>query len=99
MDWKLLTDTERKLGYKIRFNINVLLRTDSKTQAEVISTYVKNGIYDLDKARDVLGVEKIGGEIIITLPSGQVLLRDLLNGDVSYIKKKGSDVSEGRDKK
>lgn len=88
MDWKLLTPTEREMGYKIRFNLSVLLRTDSKTQAEVISTYVKNGVYDLDYARDIVGVEKIGGELIITLPSGQVLLRDLLNGDVSYIKKK-----------
>ncbi len=68
MDWKLLTQTEREMGYKIRFNINVLLRTDSKTQSEVISTYVKNGVYDLDYARDILGVQKIGGELIITLP-------------------------------
>lgn len=88
MDWKLLTPTEREKGYKIRFNINVLLRTDSKTQAEVISTYVKNGIYDLDYARDILGVERIGGDLIITLPSGQVLLSDLIDGNVSYLKKK-----------
>nr|WP_207716629.1 phage portal protein [Clostridium beijerinckii] len=88
MDWKLLTQTEREMGYKIRFNINVLLRTDSKTQSEVISTYVKNGVYDLDYARDILGVQKIGGELIITLPSGQVLLKDLINGNVSYQKGK-----------
>jgi HK97 family phage portal protein len=91
MDWKLLTPTERAKGYKIRFNINVLLRTDSKTQAEVISTYVKNGIYDLDYARDIVGAEKIGGDLVITLPSGQVLLSDLLKGNVSYIKKKAGD--------
>ncbi|KOC32545.1 phage portal protein [Clostridium botulinum] len=88
MDWKLLTPAERAKGYKIRFNIQVLLRTDSKTQAEVISTFVKNGIYDLDYAREILGVEKIGGEVIITLPSGQVLLKDLLDGNVSYVNKK-----------
>ncbi|MCS4469409.1 phage portal protein [Clostridium botulinum] len=99
MDWKLLTPRERELGYKVRFNINVLLRTDSKTQSEVISTYVKNGVYDLDYAKDIVGVEKIGGELIITLPSGQVLLRDLLAGNVSYLNKKGSDTSEGGDKK
>ncbi|AWZ48313.1 phage portal protein [Clostridiaceae bacterium 14S0207] len=98
MDWKLLTPTERAKGYKIRFNVNVLLRTDSKTQAEVISTFVKNGVYDLDYARDILGVEKIGGEVIITLPSGQVLLKDLLEGNVSYLNKKGVDKSESRDK-
>ncbi|WP_097025415.1 phage portal protein [Clostridium peptidivorans] len=95
MDWKLLTPTEREMGYKIRFNINVLLRTDSKTQAEVISSYVRNGVYDLDHARDILGVEKIGGELIITLPSGQVLLSDLLSGNVSYLNKKVGDDNGG----
>lgn len=86
MDYKLLTETERKMGYKIRFNVNVLLRTDAKTQADVINSYVRNGVYDLDKAREILGIEKLGGEPIITLPSGQVLLKDLLNGNVSYLK-------------
>jgi HK97 family phage portal protein len=89
MDWKLLTEAERAKGYKIRFNVNALLRTDSKTQSEVLSTYVKHGIYDLDKSRDILGVEKIGGDKIITLPSGQVLLSDLIAGNVSYVKKAG----------
>lgn len=96
MDYKLLTSAERTKGHKIRFNINVLLRTDSKTQAEVISTYVRNGVYDLDKAREILGIEKLGGEPIITLPSGQVLLKDLLAGNVSYLKNNKS-IGEGGD--
>ncbi|NFB32666.1 phage portal protein [Clostridium botulinum] len=87
MDYKLLTEKEREQGYKIRFNINVLLRTDSKTQSEIINAYVKNGVYDLDMARGILGIETLGGEPIITLPSGQVLLKDLLAGNVSYSKK------------
>lgn len=86
MDYKLLTSKERELGYKIRFNTNVLLRMDAKTQAEVITTYVKNGVYDLDYAKDLMGVERIGGDKIITLPSGQVTLNQLLRGEVSYIK-------------
>ncbi|ACL77253.1 phage portal protein [Ruminiclostridium cellulolyticum] len=91
MDWKLLTEKERKQGYKIRFNINVLLRTDSKTQSEVINSYVNNGVYDLDYARGILGVPKLGGEPIITLPSGQILLKDLLSGNVSYLKNKSGE--------
>lgn len=90
-DYKLLTAKERKQGYKIRFNINVMLRTDSKTQAEVINSYVKNGVYDLDLARDILGVKKLGGDPIVTLPSGQILLKDLLEGNVSYQKEKEGD--------
>lgn len=88
MDYKLLTENERKQGFKCRFNINTLLRTDVKTQSEVINSYVKNGVYDLDIARGILGVEKLGGDPIITLPSGQILLKDLLEGKTSYQKKK-----------
>lgn len=84
MNWKLLTQVERSQGYKIKFNEKTMLRMDAKTQAEVISKYVFNGIYDLDHAKDLLGVERIGGEKIITLPSGQILLKDLLNGNASY---------------
>ncbi|NEZ94450.1 phage portal protein [Clostridium botulinum] len=97
MDWKLLTDAERKQGYKIRFNVNVLLRTDSLTQANIINNYVKNGVYDLDKAREILGIEKLGGDPIITLPSGQVLLKDLLAGNVSYSKKNKPDNGGGEE--
>lgn len=101
LEWKVLTQAEREKGYKIRFNINTLLRADSKTQAEVVSTYVKNGVYDLDYARDLIGVDLIGGDKIITLPSGQVLLKDLLAGNVSYQKNstlKGGDNDESRNK-
>lgn len=92
MDYKLLTEGERKQGYKARFNVNVMLRTDSKTQSEVINSYVRNGVYDLDLAREILGVKKLGGDPIITLPSGQVLLKDLLEGNLSYYKKNKGDV-------
>jgi HK97 family phage portal protein len=95
MDYKLLTENERRQGYKIRFNINVLLRTDSKTQSDVVNSYVRNGVYDLDYARDILGVPKLGGEPIITLPSGQILLKDLLNGNASYQKNNNEDTKGG----
>lgn len=94
-DYKLLSDSERKQGLKIRCNQGIMLRLDAKTQAEVISTYVQNGVYDLDYARELVGATKIGGDLIITLPSGQVLLRDLLNGNISY--QKDSKVGEIND--
>lgn len=84
MDYKLLTAAERRNGYKIRFNVGVLLRLDAKTQAEVINTYIGSGVYSLQKAQDILGVEKYEGDPIVTLPSGQILLKDLLAGKASY---------------
>jgi len=86
MNWKLLTPAERREGYKIKFNEKTMLRMDALTQAEVISKYVSNGIYDLDFAKDLVGVERIGGDKIITLPSGQILLKDLIDGNASYQK-------------
>lgn len=83
-DWKLLTSTDRKKGYKIRANVNVMLRMDAKTQAEVINTYIKSGVYDIDYARNILGVPLIGGDPIITFASGQVTLDQLRKGAVSY---------------
>lgn len=89
LDYKLLSSEERKQGVKIRCNQGVLLRLDAKTQSEVISTYVKNGVYDLDFAKGLVGAPKIGGEPIITFPSGQVLLKNLLEGNVNYQKNVG----------
>lgn len=90
-DYKLLTKTDREKGYKIRFNIAVMLRVDQKTQSEVITNYVKNGVYDLDYARNLVGVKKLGGEPIITFPSGQVLLEDLRKGNTSYQDRKAGE--------
>ncbi len=86
-DWKLLTAADRKKGYKIRANVNVMLRMDAKTQAEVIDIYVKSGVYPIDYARDILGVPLIGKDVV-TLPSGQTTLDQVMNNQVSYIKDK-----------
>lgn len=94
MDYKLLLESERKQGFKCRFNVNTLLRTDVKTQSEVINSYVRNGVYDLDIARGILGIQKLGGEPIITLPSGQILLKDLLEGKTSYQKENKKERNE-----
>lgn len=92
-DYKLLTQADRDKGYKIRFNLGVMLRVDQKTQSEVITNYVKNGVYDLDYARNLVGVKKLGGEPIITFPSGQVLLEDLRKGTTSYQERKAGEIN------
>ncbi|SHN04262.1 phage portal protein, HK97 family [Anaerosporobacter mobilis DSM 15930] len=84
-DWKLLTETDRKKGFKIRANTNVMLRLDALTQAQVISTYVNDGVYSLNKAKEILGVEKLDKDVT-TFPSGQVTLEQLMNNETSYTK-------------
>lgn len=96
-DYKLLTEPERKEGYKVRHNVNVLLRMDSKTQADVITRYTRNGIYSLNQAKDILGIEKLEEDVTL-FPSGQVTLEMLQNGQVSWNKgTKPSDIGEGGD--
>ena len=89
-NYKLLQTTERE-NTKIEFNIGSLLRLDAKTQAEVVNSYVKNGVYSLEYARRILGIESDFDKEIVTLPSGQVLLKDLIDGNVSWQKGNNKD--------
>ncbi|CUU45465.1 phage portal protein [Clostridium beijerinckii] len=94
-DYKLL-GLDRKKGYKIRFNVNSMLRVSAETQKNIIIDYVKNGIYSLEYARTLLGVDYNFENETVTLPSGQILLKDLINGKATW--QKGNDSnSEGGD--
>lgn len=60
INYKLLLSREIKEGYFFKFNEKVLLRTDSSTQAEMLSKLVNNGIYTPNEARrklDLNGVD------------------------------------------
>lgn len=64
--YKLLTDTETRLGYHAKFNIGVLLRADFKTQIETLSTAVNSFLYTPNEARaklDLVAVE--GGDRLL----------------------------------
>jgi len=55
--FKMLSDDELAQGFAFRMNIDVVLRTDQKTQAEVLQAYVNNSIKKPNEARDDLGLE------------------------------------------
>jgi len=96
LDWKLLSLSERKQGYKIRFNVNTMLRTSPEKQKNIIIDYVKNGVYSIEYARQILGVPNdMNGTVL--LPSGEILLEDLINHNASWQKgtKGGEDNGEG----
>jgi len=95
LDYKLLTKTERNQGYKIRFNTNVLLRTNAKTQQEIICEYSKYGIYSLEFARKLLGAPNDIENETVCLPSGQILLSDLRSGKASWQKDNNSESKGG----
>lgn len=55
LNYKLLTNDEIEEGYHFKFNEKVLLRTDSKTQMEILSKGVNNGLIMPNEGRDELG--------------------------------------------
>lgn len=52
--FKLLTRKQRAQGLFIKFNEKAALRTDTKTQAEILTTYVNHGLMDHNEAREQL---------------------------------------------
>lgn len=61
--YKILSDKLIDDGYYFKFNVNVILRADLKTQMEALSKGVNNGIYTPNEARDVLDLPaEEGGE-------------------------------------
>ena len=54
---KLLTEEELKSGLHFKFNIGVLLRNNPSEQAQIIQTFVQNGIYSINEARNLLDRE------------------------------------------
>lgn len=52
--YKVLSDQLIQQGYYFKFNVNVILRADIKTQMDSLSTAVQNGIMKPNEARDYL---------------------------------------------
>ncbi|MCI8483495.1 MAG: phage portal protein [Lachnospiraceae bacterium] len=63
INYKLLDPSEEAQGLYFKFNENVILRTDTKSQAEILSKYVQNGIRTPNEARALLDApDKPGGD-------------------------------------
>ncbi|MBU3145733.1 phage portal protein [Clostridium sp. CF012] len=87
MDYKLLTREERAKGYRIRFNIDILLRLDAKAQADVLTMYVNKGVLTANEAREKLGVPRTQYGDEIFMPSGQISIKQLMEGGASWANK------------
>lgn len=97
LDWKLLSSTDRKKGYKIRFNVSAMLRTTPEQQSIIIDRYLRNGAYTLNDAKRILGIPLVEGGDVVTMPSGQITLENLINGNATWQKNstaKGGDDDE-----
>lgn len=64
--YKLLSNEEKNENKYYKFNEKAILRTDAKTQAECLTSFVNNAIYTPNNARDILDMPAIeGGDILI----------------------------------
>lgn len=61
INYKTLTEQELIQGFFFKFNEKVILRTDSKSQMEMLSQAVNNGIYTSNEAREYLDKPKEKG--------------------------------------
>ena len=75
--WSALTKEKREKGYKARFNTNVILRTDAKTQQEILCGYTTAGIYKPNESRLELQRETVpeGNDLVVN--AGVLKLKDL----------------------
>lgn len=85
---KLLTPKEYKAGIYFKFNEKALLRTDSKTQSEILKNYVQGGIYAPNEARDYLDKPHIDGGDTLLVNGSYVPISDV---GAAYKKKTGGD--------
>lgn len=91
LDWKYLSSKDRENGFKCRFNQSVMLRTDAKTQAEIICKYLQNGAYSINDAKRILGMPLIDGGDTVLVPSGYYDLKYL---NEITLKKVGVEIGE-----
>lgn len=67
LNFKLLTEAQISEGLFFKFNEKAILRTDSKSQMECLSSGVNNGIYTPNEAREKLDLpsEEGGDQLIV----------------------------------
>ena len=76
-DYKLFSQTERKTHF-IKFNMNVLLRADVKSQAEFLSKMVIDGILTRNEARELQDRNPIEGLEEPLTPVNSQLMEQLM---------------------
>jgi HK97 family phage portal protein len=89
MGWvKRLVDSviQNRMGHRdLEFAWSDMRSTDPKDQPAALTSYVRDGIYTLNEARDILGLAPIegGDEPMFMTAQGPVLLRDTLAAKAS----------------
>lgn len=86
LNYKILTEEEIQEGYYFRFNVGTLLRADSKTQMESLSTAIDHCIYTPNEARAHIDLPALpGGDRLIG--NGSMIPVEMMG--MQYVKEGG----------
>ena len=91
LNYKLLSKDEIEQGYHFKFNEKVILRTDAKTQMEVLSKGVNNGLIMPDEGREELGYPAAEGGDKLFMNGNYIPITDV---GKQYKKKKNKKEGE-----
>lgn len=77
INYKCLTDEQRKKGFVYKFNEKVLLRANMETQMQSITSAVQNGIYTPNEGRHLLDLPSLEGGDVLIVNGNYVPLTDV----------------------
>ena len=92
MDYKLLDPQEREEQKYWKFNENVILRTDAKSQAAILTGYVQNGIYTPNEARSFMNRPRMEGGDCLICNGNYIKVADIGKGQEEGGGKGGEDL-------
>ena len=101
INYKCLTKNQVKQGYSVKLDVSELLRTDAKTQQEILCSYVANGIYSTNEARLVLDKPSVEEGDNLFMNGSNITLKQIVEGinyDDNKIQMKKEEDDEGGDK-
>lgn len=80
VNYKCMTRNQIKQGYYLRLNVNGILRVDVKTQAEVLTSYLANGILTPNECRGELDRNNIEGADNLLMNGAITTLDNVVKG-------------------
>ena len=76
-NYKMLSESEREKGYHFEINVASILRGDLKTQADSIARLVQASVYQVNEARNYLGMPKIENGDTVMVNGSYVKLEEI----------------------
>ncbi|MFG6393838.1 MAG: phage portal protein [Lachnospiraceae bacterium] len=94
LNYKLLSPQEIAEGKYFKFNENVILRTDAKTQADILTSYVQNGIYTPNEARAFMNKPGADGGDELVCNGSYIKVSQIGNSEGGNADGKGAGTTE-----